>query len=258
MVRENKKSLHNGKIKSFIFGHKLVVLSFVLVLLLATAGSLYAYVSKDDAPVFNTEQAEEVELEQPLIDNPESLEELGITLKAIEDSPSVSVTDGKCDGDKVYSYDPNGYLSITSMQRGGKYVCTTYEVNTIRTYVNNNGVEVTEETYANPDTGTRQTVRKTEGTNEVNVGYEDTDGSGMSWGGEGEEKCFGPNNTVCTIIDTGVTGYEDMLKICILVPASGGYWKLGTASDNLASKNTGTYWGSCSQWQSYKNLFYNK
>lgn len=262
MLFSNK--IRNNKFVAILLSRKLVTAFSALVAIVIFGGVLFYSLyteTETHTPALNTEQTTEPNTEKPLLDNPEMLDDMGLTKEAINESPSVGVSQGRCKGDKTYFYDPGGTLSVTTMQRGGTYICTTYEVNTVKTYVLDNGDTVTEETHANPDTGTRQTVRSTErddGTSEVNIGYEAPDGSGMGWGGEGEEQCFGPNNTVCTMVDTGVQSYVEMLKTCILVSTGDSYWRLGTPEDNLAAEDTGTYMGSCSQWQSYKNLFYDK
>ncbi len=255
------KRIRQNRLASYLFRHKIIAISSMLIVLVAIS-ALFFTGTATRLPLFNKSQTTTTQVvEQPLIDNPELLSGIGITQEAIQQSPNVGITQGRCPGDKTYYYDQSSKLSITTRVRDGSYICTTYEVNTVKTYVKSNGDQVTEETHANADTGTRQTIKttqKTDGTTSVNANYEAPDGSGMGWGGSGEERCFGPNNTVCTMVDTGVgPTFITMLQTCIIVSTGDGYWRLGTPADNL-SANTLADGSSCASWQNYKNLFYNK
>jgi len=191
------------------------------------------------------------------------LAQQGVTLDAIAATKSLKTTDGACGSRGTYSkyyYDPAGFLSVTA-ETDGKYTCTLYDLNALKSFTTADGATVNSNTHTNVN-GTSTMVTTNSNTGETTVTVTNEDGTVMSSTGTGiYEKCFGPGNTVCTQVGGADEG---MIVTCLLVPENG-YYRIAAPADNTLSLSW--YYLSdqshmfpypCSGAPNYHVQFYNK
>jgi hypothetical protein len=197
-----------------------------------------------------------------VVENADLLTQKGVTLDAISATKSLKTTDGACGSRGTYSkyyYDPAGFLSVTS-ETNGKYTCTMYDLNALKSFTTADGSKIDSNTHTNVN-GTSTRVTNNSSTGQTTVTVTNDDGTAQSSTGTNiYEKCFGANNTVCT----QMTVDENMITTCLLVPDSG-YYRIATPGDNTLSLTWYSIYdqshmnpNSCAGAPNFHVQFYNK